>query len=220
MCIYAPVAETRSGQQSHKPNKQADLFRMTLSPTDNGTLERRMPGRFFNNCGATTASTSSHHVQTRLKIILAQMILPFLLPHVLSHFIVCSHAAAAEQLNEVDFSLVLIQCKSCRLTTAVNHNVSPLRYELTTKPAGLLCTAVQLLIARKIRRSPPFTKQADVATETVKYFKALCLIGLEVWPWREQTRDNSGIKEKPKDRGEQQHLAINAIVFYNDPMLL
>lgn len=58
--------------------------------------------------------------------------------------------------------------------------LSPLMNELTTKPAGHLCTAVQLLIARKIRHSPPFTKQADVAIEMVKYFKALGLIGLEV----------------------------------------
>ncbi len=154
------------------------ISRLTYSewrfpPLITGPWRDRMPGRFFDDCGATTASTSSHHVQTSLKIILAQMILPFFLPHVLSHFNVCSHAAAAEQLNEVDFSLVLIQCKSCRLPTAVNHNVSPLRYELTTKPAGLLCTTVQLLIARKIRRSPPFTKQADVATETVKYVRGI-----------------------------------------------
>jgi len=51
--------------------------------------------------------------------------------------------------------------------------MSPLRYKLTTKPARLLCTAVQLLIARKNRRSPPLTKEADVAIETVQYFKAL-----------------------------------------------
>lgn len=68
VCIYASVAENRSGQQSHKPNKQADLFRMMLSPTDNGTLERP------DDCGGATASTNSHHVQTRLKIILAQII--------------------------------------------------------------------------------------------------------------------------------------------------
>ncbi len=64
-----------------------------------------MAGRFFDDCGGATAGTSSHHVQTRLKIILPQIILPFFPPHVLSHFIVCSHAAAAaEQRNEVDFS--------------------------------------------------------------------------------------------------------------------
>lgn len=63
-----------------------------------------MAGRFFDDCGGATAGTSSHHVQTRLKIILPQIILPFFLPHVLSYFIVCSHAAAAEQLNEVGFS--------------------------------------------------------------------------------------------------------------------
>lgn len=55
----------------------------------------------------------------------------------------------------------------------MKHKASPLRYKLTIKPAGLLCTTVQLLIARKIRRSRPLTKEADVAIETVKYCKAL-----------------------------------------------
>lgn len=66
-----------------------------------------MAGRFFYDCGGATAHTNSHHVQTRLKIIPAQIILPFFLPHLLSHSIVCSPAAAAvavEQPNEVDFS--------------------------------------------------------------------------------------------------------------------
>lgn len=89
------------------------------------------------------------------------------------------------------FLLVLIQCKSGRLTAAVNHNVSPLRYEFTTKPAGLLCTAVQLLIARKIRRSLPFTKQADVAMETVKHFKASANERPWVWlAWRSDCGEN------------------------------
>lgn len=159
-------------------------------PMITGPWRDRMAGRFFDNCGGATACTNSHHEQTSLKIILAQNILS----HLLSHSIACSHPAAAEWSGFL--LLVLIQCKSCRLTAAVNHNVSPLRYELTTKPAGLLCTAVQLLIARKIRRSLPFTKQADVAMDTVKYFKASA--NKRPWVWLAWRTDRGGNRPETK----------------------